>query len=324
MLRRFFNIRKTGNYIKTQKGVMLIKLLAIFSLILAFISSSFSFIHSKDYQYPYAAQPQNSLLNKLPDNLSNNESLLIDMTVLFAAYKDYIKDIDIVNEKKLFIVMRNNARILYDDGKEKTFEEKLDNPDLKDMLSQLYNLNIDKFKKDYDPGRFRVNTFFSAIYGSTPEEVKKNLVPVKFCGTMVFFNSKNGGAEALEKVGLSLISLIKKKPELRKYIFPLGGTFSWRTIAKTQRMSPHSWGIATDLNPKYGAYWQWGSLNKEAYILRLRKEYPAEIVQIFYDHGFIWGGSWSHYDLMHFEYRPELVLKARIVNGDIGDRYKLN
>ena len=34
---------------------------------------------------------------------------------------------------------------------------------------------------------------------------------------------------------------------------------------------------------------------------------PLEIVAIFERHGFIWGGKWSHYDTMHFEYRPELL-----------------
>ena len=34
---------------------------------------------------------------------------------------------------------------------------------------------------------------------------------------------------------------------------------------------------------------------------------PAEVIDIFERHGFIWGGKWSHYDTMHFEYRPELL-----------------
>ncbi len=44
----------------------------------------------------------------------------------------------------------------------------------------------------------------------------------------------------------------------------------------------------------------------------LRDKYPKEIVEVFEKHGFIWGGKWSHYDLMHFEYRPELLQKWRL------------
>ena len=44
----------------------------------------------------------------------------------------------------------------------------------------------------------------------------------------------------------------------------------------------------------------------------LRNSYPQEIVDIFEKHGFIWGGKWSHFDLMHFEYRPELLRKWQL------------
>ena len=50
----------------------------------------------------------------------------------------------------------------------------------------------------------------------------------------------------------------------------------------------------------------------------LRDRYPQEIVEIFEKHGFIWGGKWSHFDLMHFEYRPELLQKWRLVQGTRG------
>src|SRR3569623_1717748 len=38
---------------------------------------------------------------------------------------------------------------------------------------------------------------------------------------------------------------------------------------------------------------------------------PARNVAIFERHGFIWGGRWSHFDTMHFEYRPELLPPGR-------------
>ena len=39
-----------------------------------------------------------------------------------------------------------------------------------------------------------------------------------------------------------------------------------------------------------------------------KNKIPFEIVEIFERHGFIWGGKWYHYDTMHFEYRPELLI----------------
>ncbi|WP_265937085.1 M15 family metallopeptidase [Aliarcobacter butzleri] len=29
---------------------------------------------------------------------------------------------------------------------------------------------------------------------------------------------------------------------------------------------------------------------------------------MFEKYGFIWGGRWYHFDTMHFEYRPELLV----------------
>jgi hypothetical protein len=40
-----------------------------------------------------------------------------------------------------------------------------------------------------------------------------------------------------------------------------------------------------------------------------RNRFPYEIVAIFERHGFIWGGKWGHFDTMHFEYRPELLIE---------------
>ena len=39
-------------------------------------------------------------------------------------------------------------------------------------------------------------------------------------------------------------------------------------------------------------------------------------VEAFEAEGFIWGGKWSEFDLMHFEYRPELILLARLARGE--------
>ena len=67
----------------------------------------------------------------------------------------------------------------------------------------------------------------------------------------------------------------------------------------------HAWGAAIDINPAYADYWLW---RRSGVIDAGRVDrIPPRIVAIFERHGFIWGGKWSHYDTMHFEYRPELV-----------------
>ena len=158
------------------------------------------------------------------------------------------------------------------------------------------------------------STPFSAVYGASPAEVRGHLDTVTFCGVRVMFNRSERGGQALERVSRELSALLAKRPQLRQYLFPLGGTFNWRSIAGTSRLSPHSWGIAIDLNPRHGSYWR-GRKIRGSEVEDLRNNYPQEIVELFEKHGFIWGGKWSHFDLMHFEYRPEMLQKWQVSPG---------
>ncbi len=256
------------------------------------------------------------VLEKLAAQFPEKHSIATDLAALTTSYRGFCLALDLRQGRKIYLVMKNQTKIIYDDGVRKSFEEKLDRPDLKDMLGQLYQpgKNQAPFRPNYDPGRFRVAPFFDAVYGGSESEVSSKLVPISFCGARVMFNAQNGAAKALEAVGRELAVLLAKRPGLRYYVFPLGGTFFWRKIAGTNRLSPHSWGIAIDLNPRQGVYWR-GNKKRGEEVKILSDKYPQEIVEIFEKHGFIWGGKWSHFDLMHFEYRPELLRKWRLVQG---------
>ena len=34
-------------------------------------------------------------------------------------------------------------------------------------------------------------------------------------------------------------------------------------------------------------------------------------MEVFERNNFIWGGKWGHFDILHFEYRPEIIIKAK-------------
>jgi hypothetical protein len=117
----------------------------------------------------------------------------------------------------------------------------------------------------------------------------------------------NGVADKLIKISEEL----DKYPELVKYCKNPGGTFNWRTISGTTRLSTHSFGTTIDINIDFSNYWQWDTKDwkqhGEDVELSYKNRIPMQIVQIFEKYGFIWGGKWYHYDTMHFEYRPELL-----------------
>ncbi len=82
----------------------------------------------------------------------------------------------------------------------------------------------------------------------------------------------------------------------------------WRTISGTNRLSAHSFGIAIDINVDYADYWKWNQQDESK--IEYNNRIPQKIIGIFERNGFIWGGKWYHYDIMHFEYRPELLITS--------------
>ena len=227
-------------------------------------------------------------------------TLFIDAKCDFNAIKlisSYKKIIKCENNR---IYLSNGKSFIYDDGKRKTFKEALNNPDIEDMFKYRYPKHwVKKLSKNYDPGRIRFEPLFKELYGHNASEVKKNLVYIPWFGKNILVTKANGVANALRGV---YNELKKLPPKYHKYLYPIGGTFKWRYIAGTKRLSVHSFGAAIDINVKYSAYWRW---SKGAY--RYQNKIPPKIVKIFEKYGFIWGGKWYHYDTMHFEYRPELL-----------------
>ena len=206
----------------------------------------------------------------------------------------------------VWFLTKNGGRLLYDDGKMKSHAELLENADIEDAMRQPYPLEPERpdFAPDEEPGRIRCYPLLKALYGADQRSVERGIVRTLFGGkTKVRLAAP--AAEAFQRIDAAW-RLRPADPELNSYFSPIYGYF-WRAIAKTNRLSPHSFGIAVDLNPDKGPYWQWSKLRPHP----LQKTFPSAIVSLFEDNGFIWGGKWEHFDLMHFEYRPELIIKAK-------------
>lgn len=201
-----------------------------------------------------------------------------------------------------FAILPDGTRHVFDDGRTKSFEEKLASPDIEDQFSPAYTVGPIRpvTRVDHDPGRVRYDALFFAVYGRAPEQV--DLVPLTFLGQRLRVHRKV--APAFGRVEKRLLEVLARSPGHRKYLRNIGGTFNWRKIAGTDRQSAHSYGVSMDINVKHSAYWRW---QKPRAPIAWRNEIPQEIVDAFEAEGFIWGGRWYHYDTMHFEYRPELV-----------------
>lgn len=216
---------------------------------------------------------------------------------------------------------------IYDGKKDKTTQEKLDNPSLFDQMNQaFYSPGIPSDPVTYhavdDPGRIRYEPFFRQMYGNSKQEVESHLVTIywmpKYFGNQypLLVTTINHVDQKLINISIELEMLVADHPEFLSYLDKPGGTFEWRVIANTNRLSTHSFGMTIDINTEKSDYWQWdlehaGQAISEETPLIYRNSIPWEIVPIFEKYGFIWGGKWYHYDSMHFEYRPELLATER-------------
>ncbi len=101
-------------------------------------------------------------MDKLPDSLKQNNVLRTDLKVLFETYGSAIRGLDVTPPSRVYLVMRDGQKILYDDGRTKSFDEKLHHADLKDMLSQPYKPGKPAAvtPPDQDPGPDTSGGFF--------------------------------------------------------------------------------------------------------------------------------------------------------------------
>ena len=233
-----------------------------------------------------------------------------DLLALMMAYPEQIKSLEKESDGRIFVIMQSGNKIVYDDMRTKSFEGKLADADLQDMMEQVYPLaDITAIVEDhYDPGRIRDYEFLNAVYGSTKGNIEKNLTNIPLGSGNFSFNKNNDAASALKAAFQEIASLIKTKSSIYGFVFPVNGTYNYRFIAGTNQLSPHSFGIAIDLKSNPNDYWRW--VSKKQGQSRL-DSYPKELVRAFENHFFIWGGKWSHFDFLHFEYRPELIIKSK-------------
>lgn len=237
-------------------------------------------------------------------------SLSDRLDVLIASYPDVLSHVD----GNRLILKDGGPAIVIDDGKAKSHAEALADGDVEDMLSQLYPHGPCETRPavNFDPGRIRSQDLMTRFYGKSRKDVAGRLTTIDWFGGPLQVTTAFGVDKALVAVRDELKSLPEK---LRRPALKSAGTFNWRNIAGTDRLSVHSFGAAIDLDTAYADYWRWAG-GKPGNVPVYKNRMPLEIVEIFERHGFIWGGRWYHYDTMHFEYRPELIAISNAAGVD--------
>lgn len=231
---------------------------------------------------------------------SYSQEYPIEVQKLIKAYPNFE-----MSYQNNFLILKDNTYLKYKDCN--------NNSDNQPCITEIFKYPYPKGKvnppqQGEDPGRIRNEELMKSMYGHNSVEVQRNLVSITWCpnlvGSKIKITKINNVHLQLQKVSDEL----DKHPELKQYLLN-ASTFNWRIISGTNRLSTHSFGTAIDLNVKYSNYWQWDCRCKnESTDLKYKNQIPQMIVEIFEKYGFIWGGKWYHYDTMHFEYRPELLI----------------
>ncbi|MDU8927260.1 M15 family metallopeptidase [Alisedimentitalea sp. MJ-SS2] len=204
----------------------------------------------------------------------------------------------------------NGASIPFRTATDRPPPDILKAPTVGDQFRYLYPLEFDLSQRRTpwnDPGRVRNEGFMRALYFGSKSEARKTLTRVTSSGDRASFNvtRKRGVACQLQAV---LTDIGTTDPQVFQNA---GGSFNWRKISGTDRLSVHSYGAAVDLNTKLGGYWKWQGA-PVGKVGTYDNKIPQAVVEAFERYGFIWGGKWHHYDGMHFEYRPELIIYSRM------------
>lgn len=231
----------------------------------------------------------------------------LDFECLQEAYPGMFTGLQEQPDGSTLLILSDGRTLIYDDGRQKSFLEMLNNGDIEDSMRLPYPLEPARPVpgEEHDPGRIHSYALMKVLFGADKTEVKANLVHARLHTKNLMVHKRI--AASLDAIQKALPALLKTQPELLPIFKHAIGCQCWRTIAGTNRLSLHSWGTALDIAPDQLTYWRWCKLMPHP----LQQTFSPELVALFEANGFIWGGKWRHYDLMHFEYHPELLIKAR-------------
>ena len=165
----------------------------------------------------------------------------------------------------------------------------------------------------------RHNAFLDTLYDiHNQQEADNRMVRMDFLGHRTVVHPFL--QMPLQRVAQKIMRRAASDNEVREFMDNMHSMsgYVWRNIRGTNARSYHGYGAAVDvLHTKYKSahvYWRWSAEDVEEWWqipLAERWMPPQIIIDIFESEGFVWGGKWLLFDMLHFEYRPEVLLLSR-------------
>ena len=171
------------------------------------------------------------ITSKASEDKDYKSEMKQDILILMLAYPEYIVGVEKKNDDEVYLIMKSGKKIIYDDKRQKSHEEKLANPDIQDMLEQDYPIEkgTEIMDKTFDPGRARHYELLNEVYGNSKTSIEKNLISLKYGYTNYQFNSKNKANTSLEEALKEIMPLAKTRGDIGSILYPASGTYNYRS-----------------------------------------------------------------------------------------------
>jgi hypothetical protein len=267
------------------------------------------------FPHPVEA-PDRSGVESTADSTKTVDDIRIQ--AFLEAYGSFIDSVSYPEEDVIF--MMAGRPIHFQDGR-MLAEDRLGAAERFDPIFYRYPLGplVDPLPLT-DPPTYSTD-FLEALFGTTETQIRRHCRSISFLGHSMFLNTLI--LEPLREVEREIREAAAVDPEVAEWVEELEVTYSFifREIAASRTRSLHGFGLAVDLVPSSyegrHVYWRWSrALDRENWYripLARRWRPPPAVIEAFEGNGFVWGGKWSHFDTIHFEYRPEILLTNRIL-----------
>ncbi|MBQ3060434.1 MAG: M15 family metallopeptidase [Desulfovibrio sp.] len=230
--------------------------------------------------------------------------LAVDLYCLRLGYP-VIHSLEDHTDGSSFLVLKDGSRVPY--TLPAGVDAPLDAVDVCASMAEVYPLEPERPAKPGTAGQLRSALLLQALYGQEPAAVAQSLQTAFVQANPVRLSLR--AALALQKADAHLVLAVSRMPEIYSLLKPDRG-FAWQE-GGSSTPGPHAFGIAVDLSSDKAPDWRGSPQMPHP----MQYTYPSAVVAAMEEQGFIWGGKWREYELMHFEYRPELIYKARILRA---------
>ena len=239
----------------------------------------------------------------------------VEVAALREAYESFIGEVAQLDNDVGFLF--GNTWIYFRDGRMLT-KESIKHQDRYKSIFYDYTLGRVTKLPEYEELTLRSPDFLNHLFGTNEIKLRERCDWVPFLNHNAYMN--NFCERALRNVEVEILKAAKNDQEVQDFIENLQTIYSFqqRKIRGTENTSYHSYGLALDLVPtsynRKHANWKWSTaFIDEWQLIPLEKRWspPQVVIDAFEKNGFVWGGKWVHFDAVHFEYTPEIILLAQ-------------